>query len=182
MTDAAQKSYSNSGGFKTCKGPKCNRKGSHTSCVVCNSTEDVICATNPSLLETQKCNDYRDQCFTLISLDEVVRGCLNEQDEQFQNECKMDREKCEICPVTTDDDANTTTTNECNNKPVNVVDTCIECDSQIDERCRTNPDEMSEKICDKFRPSSQKACYLSIVSAHSSNLSTFIVISCSFIG
>lgn len=152
------KSYKSSvAEFKTCTGSKCNTASSHTNCLVCNSTEDVNCATNPSSLNGQTCKSYKDQCFTLISLDEVSRGCLNENDEQFQMNCKIDNEKCEIC--------SSTDGTECNNKPVNVVDTCIHCDSNDDELCRTNPEQMNEKICDKFRPSGQKACYLRIVSA-----------------
>lgn len=47
---------------------------------------------------------------------------------------------------------------------VNKRNSCIKCDSDIDEKCRTKPKELIGTICPQFRSPHRNGCYLSIVS------------------
>lgn len=138
--------------FKICHGRKCNRKTSIETCLVCNSTKDSRCATNPSLSLAKVCDKYENQCFTYISSEYIIRGCLNDFSEKFQTNCETEKNRCQIC-----------STPACNNVTLEMRK-CIECDSAQDERCRDQPQKFAEKICDYIEPLHPKGCYLSIVS------------------
>ncbi|XP_055308419.1 uncharacterized protein LOC129572481 [Sitodiplosis mosellana] len=158
LTDEQYRQFEATGDeFRICKGAKCNSRPSLPRCLVCNSTEDPKCATNPSLLQSQVCPNYQNRCFTYIGKNNVIRGCLHDMDhnEDFQKKCESQPDKCAICPA---NDGGV-----CNNVKLNM-ETCIECQSSIDPRCRTHPDVMKETICDNFqnKRSVQIGCYLKI--------------------
>lgn len=125
---------------------------------MCHSKDDPSCATNPSSLLAKACSKYEDQCFTYISRENVIRGCLydNDASENVQRNCETDEKKCEIC----------STSPACNNK-VLEMQRCIECDSDEEEgdndQCRNQPQEIDDRMCDHIDPSTPKGCYLSIV-------------------
>lgn len=141
--------------FKTCTGPKCNSKDFLEKCLVCNSTVDQGCSTTPMDSNSKVCDNYENSCFTWISKNNVIRGCLNDLDVTTQRQYMKDANRFEIC--STSDDIG------CNKNSIEMV-SCIECDSTEDENCRLNPKETDRKLCAHIEPSRLKGCYLSIVS------------------
>lgn len=144
--------------FKICKGPKCNSASSqyHQKCLVCNSADDLKCVSEPSWINGKTCESYKSRCFSSISSNKVYRGCLDDSEEYIREKCRKDSENCNIC---SDEEGSA-----CNTNPVDMLNSCIECDSAVDERCRTKPEEFGGKICPQFGSPRRKGCYLSIVS------------------
>lgn len=134
-----RKCRGNVGGLcKFCFGENCNRRNSFTKCFNCNSMSDPHCISNNGSIEIKVCRSYKDDCFTFTRGYTVKRGCVNEMPEGFLKECNEEKEKCEKC-LSVDDDI-------CNKRSLND-DTCFECDSDIDPRCRDQPEHFREKIC-----------------------------------
>lgn len=148
--------------FRTCKGPNCNSAQLLPKCIVCDSSEDFNCASSPNLRHSKVCDQYKNECFTLISTRNVVRGCLADLDENEKRECESNKQKCEVYPAID--------IIGLNNNSVNADDTCIECDSKTNNTCRFEPELFKGKICDRIDASTEKGCYLSIVSTISYNL------------
>lgn len=141
--------------FKMCKGWNCNRRSSMEKCFVCDSTEDPLCATEPSSTHSKICDNYLNECFTHIQTDKVVRGCLYDHDIYFRMECQGSKRKCGTC-TTMDKIA-------CNSAPI-PLNKCIDCNSTVDGRCRNKSNTIPGKICDNIGSTIHKGCYLSIVS------------------
>lgn len=142
--------------FKVCKGEKCNSASFHQKCVICDSEEDARCINEPDFND-KTCRNYENRCFTLISTHKVLRGCLEDTNEEIKNKCENENENCDICSKPEHGDA-------CNKIKVNDLNSCVECDSNDDEECRTEPKKFADKICPQFGTSEPKGCYLSIVS------------------
>lgn len=153
--------------YRTCHGAHCNNRQSFEKCLVCDSTKDHLCGTDPSAELTQICNEYVNQCFTQISNEKIVRGCLKDHDTNFQNECTRNFKKCDLC----------STTNKigCNNIPY-PMNKCIDCNSKMDKRCKSNSDTLLGKICDYIGNKDNLGCYLSIVSRNKKELFPIFVI------
>lgn len=142
--------------FKICNSFKCNSAAALQKCLVCDSRTDSKCISGPLSTNYKTCANYNSQCFTLISLNNIIRGCLEDAKKDIKEECEKDRKHCDICR---DEDGIS-----CNRKQLEALDSCIECDSNVDERCRTSPEALGGKICPQFESPHQQGCYLSIVS------------------
>lgn len=139
---------------KTCVGKNCNSIRSFSKCVHCNREEDPQCAINPQQAIEKVCNAYGDMCFTSITQYNVLRGCIGEQNEDFQVECSIHTEKCAIC---------TPDGKGCNNRAI-AMETCVDCDSNEDQKCVHNPKERKGKICSLIDSKESHGCYLKVVS------------------
>lgn len=137
---------------------KCNSKPSLPKCIVCNSTEDINCANPTDTRNIQVCEKYKNQCFTLVTKVDIKRGCLDDMDWSIKANCDMNDGRCDICE--------TTKGPGCNDLKLNT-EKCIECWSSVNPRCRTHPEILNDKICDKFQPIRRSGCYLKIVSIFS---------------
>lgn len=140
--------------LKICQGSRCNYKQYFPKCLVCNSTKDFDCAENPNPSHSKGCSEYSNQCFTMVSGNDTVRGCLQDLDEHMQKQCTENQKYCKYYP----------TTDRVGLNNVETVDVCVECDSSADGRCRLNPQHFEGKICDELPSINGKGCYLSIVS------------------
>lgn len=137
--------------FKICTGIKCNSRATFEKCLVCNSANSEKCVIEPNSQPSIVCENYVNECFTLISSKNILRGCLNDANVTFQAQCRNDLSKCETCP--------TTDGIGCNNSPFEL-ETCIDCDSNIDGDCDLHPEKFKDKICNRIQPPDQSGCYL----------------------
>lgn len=80
----------------------------------------------------------------------------DDDSEGVREICEKNKVKCEIQPATDPIGLN--------NSSVNIEETCIECDSTNNTRCRMEPELFKGKICDRIKNSGRRGCYLSIVS------------------
>lgn len=135
---------------KTCNSSNCNTRDYFDRCLTCDSSVNPDCLDNPRLIISHDCHNYDDECFTYIGKTAVTRGCLKEQNEQFQAECRENKRKCSIEPTPTRSDSN--------HNPINV-DYCIECNSKTDLTCRTQAELYKDKICSDFESEVQEGCY-----------------------
>lgn len=145
----------------------CNSRTSFAKCLECQTSDDLECAINPQKVESKVCKNYNDQCFTYIGKTEIFRGCLMERNLNFLSNtslidhCRSNTHKCERC--------DTFDEHGCNNRTI-PVETCVECDSEKDPRCREYPQDFKNKVCNSFKIHSSDSvshitgCYLSIVS------------------
>lgn len=149
--------------YKQCFGKKCNDRISHASCMVCDSSKDPSCADNVTAQHGQVCREYENRCFTAVRNDSIVRGCFNDVDEQFKDECEKNPTRCEICdPIGRG--------NFCNSKNI-TADTCVVCDSRNDFYCRNHPNKQPTSICHRFGSTIEdvnnvKGCYLQLHRHH----------------
>lgn len=123
---------------KTCFGNDCNSKVAFQSCRTCDSRNDVTCIDDPNESRSQLCKDYKDECFTHVDNDVVIRGCLKGLNKthvinnetlpeiDFIKDCKSS-DLCQKCS----NKAN------CNNAILNR-EFCLTCDSSTDRNCRFN--------------------------------------------
>lgn len=123
---------------------------------MCDSRTDSNCFSNPVSAKYKTCEQYDNQCFTLISSSNVIRGCLKDVKTDIKEECEKDRRYCDIRSASHG--------YPCNRAPIEALDSCIECDSNEDERCRTNPEALGGHICPRFELPHHQGCYISIVS------------------
>lgn len=140
---------------KICAGSYCNIREFFEKCLRCKSENDPQCVINPQLMETKVCKNYNDQCFTHIDKISVVRDCLSERNADFEAECKSADDKCIMC--------STSDGNVCNGN-IFTMETCSECDSTKDEKCRVDPFLFRNKICSKINSTDREGCYLEVVS------------------
>lgn len=93
----------------------------------------------------------------MISAKYVTRGCLADLEEEDREKCKRDKIKCEVTEASNIVGANDIVVKNF---------TCVECDSDTDDRCRTHPEheDFKGKICDRIDSTEISGCYLSIVS------------------
>lgn len=124
-------------------------------CLRCKSENDPQCVINPQLIETKVCKNYDDQCFTHIDKFSVTRDCLSERNANFEAECKSADDKCIMC--------STSDGNACNGN-IFTMETCSECDSTKEEKCRDDPFLFRNKICSKIDSTDREGCYLEVVS------------------
>lgn len=140
---------------KVCAEINCNSKPSFVKCLSCHRSKDPQCAINPQDANRKICKSYNDQCFTYIQRFDITRGCVNEKGDSFIEQCNKDPNKCAICLSETE-------VNGCNNQVIKM-ETCLECDSDIDPRCRDDPEVFQDKICSHLIPANQAGCYLKVV-------------------
>lgn len=116
-----------------CQGSACNNNAATMilnplSCVKCTSATDPNCVdlqtTSPATQCGQISSGYTDSCYVHVANGLVRRGCLSEQFSEIEADCK-DSNTCELCSE-----------NTCNTKVIES-ETCYECDSEVDENCRT---------------------------------------------
>lgn len=158
LTEQKKKAYNKrTEEFKICAdGEKCNRQQFLVTCLVCNSTVNPDCATSPNAsLYSKTCDGYKNMCFTWISPRNVIRGCINDIKEFNSVQCAHDKNRCGYC--SSNDGIG------CNDAPIDT-DTCIECDSTEDNKCRLNPSILDQRLCAHIKSARRKGCYLSIVS------------------
>lgn len=140
---------------KTCIGSNCNSRRSFTKCVQCNTEKVAHCAIGPQETDIKVCNQYEDQCFTFIDTYNVIRGCLSEQIEDFRRkERSHAKDKYAICSPSDG--------HVCNNQAI-AMETCVECDSDVDEKCYSNPLKYKGKICSTLYSTGAEGCYLKVV-------------------
>lgn len=134
---------------KSCYDPICNNRTSFALCIDCDSKMDPQCISLNSTVRGSICQDYNDECYTFNGGSFVKRGCLNETAPKFAAECRENSDKCEICSVK----------EICNKKNLSK-DTCIECDSNDNPKCKDDLRSFSETIC-SFGTSKSMGCYMS---------------------
>lgn len=139
---------------KTCIGSNCNSRRSFTKCIQCSGEKDALCAIDPQQTQIKVCNEYVDECFTFIDTFDVIRGCLGEQVMNFRRK-KRSQDKYAICSPSDDQ--------VCNNQVISM-ETCVECDSDVDERCYSDPLKYKGKICSTLYSKGAEGCYLKVVS------------------
>ncbi|XP_055308469.1 proprotein convertase subtilisin/kexin type 5-like [Sitodiplosis mosellana] len=141
----------NSTTCKTCLGNKCNSKSAFTQCMTCNSASDPNCIEHHGKASIKTCQTYDDECFVFTRNNFVRRGCLEEMNPELLSDCIATymQAKCQTCK---NDDGSA-----CNNH--NLTDTCIECDSSNDVRCRDDPASMIPRIC-SVKANKSAGCYL----------------------
>lgn len=141
--------------WKYCIGnDNCNSRVTFSKCFYCNSQIDSDCISNPTVSPSsiKLCNEYDDSCFSFIGSHSVVRGCLNDLDWDSIVKCHRSPEKCDICKGENG--------KICNNKSFSAAK-CISCDSKKDERCRSQPELLSQKLCGLVdAPEEDLGCYL----------------------
>lgn len=152
--DEAIECNKNTSECKICMGPNCNSKKYFESCLTCSSQDDPNCVINPVTIHSKMCKRYGDECYTFIGKVGVSRGCFHEMGDDFQKQCRNDKNKCEVC--TSDVDS------ACNNKTI-IMETCADCDTEKDERCRDHPELFFDKICSTMQSETREGCFLSIV-------------------
>lgn len=123
---------------KICFGNNCNSKNAFTRCLKCNSFSKPNCVSNHGFIPIQTCRDYDDECFVFTNGKTIERGCLKEKGSDFENGCKSNDAKCQIC---SNDDGRA-----CNQQNLSI-DTCIACNSNEDPRCHDDPSSINEIIC-----------------------------------
>lgn len=140
---------------KTCVGANCNSKRSFSKCKHCNTENDPQCAINPDSVKTKDCNAYVDDCYTFIGEYNIMRGCLNEQnDDILQQMCsKKNSNKCAVCSPDGD---------SCNIHPF-IKETCVDCDSKVNKTCIDDPKQHMGKICNLIDSTDKRGCYLRVV-------------------
>lgn len=135
---------------KICSGSNCNTRQFFERCLRCKSENNPQCVINPQTIESYVCKNYTDHCYMEIGKFGVTRDCLSDKDTKFA-ECQNEKDKCEVC--TTQDG------NACNNRVISM-ETCSECDSTKDEKCRDEPDLYRNKICSTISSTDREGCYL----------------------
>lgn len=138
---------------KICYGRNCNYRHTFQRCVSCDSRNDVKCiAIIDDRLNTEQCVYYHDKCYTFTENNTVQRGCVGYERNGFNEMCRSQPTKCDLCQ------------NDgllCNNNVIN--DMCIKCNSDIDPSCYDNPDIKDAFICSAHKKSSNSSgCYLQI--------------------
>lgn len=138
---------------KICHGLYCNKRNSFSICIHCTELEDPNCALklNESLSKT--CKQYGDECFSHFGENGISRGCLQEQENEFVLQCQSDPLNCKIC-LTNDGKS-------CNDD-ILQMETCIECDSDTDVKCRNESETLMNKTYSTFQKAERVDCYLSI--------------------
>lgn len=140
---------------KVCSESNCNARTTFVRCLNCAISDDRQCAINPQKAESKICAMYDDQCFTHIERFNVLRGCALDKEPPFIDQCRSNAEKCEICDTLSDG-------NDCNNRAI-AMETCVECDSVMDQNCHENPHEYKDKICSNLDTDDRLGCYLKVV-------------------
>lgn len=136
---------------KTCFGDNCNVKTAFSQCITCRSISDPNCIENYDKSSIKTCQTYDDECFVFVRKNSVKRGCLREMSPEFVSECQETymQAKCQICK---NDDGSACNIHD-------LTDTCIECDSSNNIRCRNDPASIIEKIC-SAKANKSAGCYL----------------------
>lgn len=155
MIDISEEFYENCQDTDVCRrcfGDKCNSKQEFTKCIKCDEKNDSNCILNNLLMETTICKQYDSDCYIHIGNDSISRGCLNDMNETFMNDCRGSNNKCDICDPKTN-------SNLCNSQDL-IKDVCTVCDSREKSDCRSRPDFFKSKYCNAFN-SNVHGCYLS---------------------
>lgn len=142
----------NNASCKICSGNTCNFKDELYKCLTCHSQTDPNCVANIKSVEVKVCPDYNDnKCYTIINDDKTVqRGCCG-PDKNFQKKFSQhENPQCEICV--------NRLKNACNDNE--LLDTCIECDSNTDPLCRNQPEQIKESVCTVKPLIDSHGCYL----------------------
>lgn len=130
---------------KTCFGENCNLKKSFQECHVCDSNGDGRdCIDRANTMKKEMCPNYLDQCYTHLEKGVVKRGCIGDTVIPVSENCAND-DRCQRC----DEGSG------CNNR-VFSFETCIVCDSKLNDSCRTMDVEIVEECELK---STQMGCY-----------------------
>lgn len=140
---------------KVCTGSNCNSRPSFIACIDCHTSDDRQCAINPQLAESKTCKYYYDKCYTYIGRFNVSRGCKSDKDKSFNNHCTFNPNKCELC--------DTINGNGCNNRTI-AMETCVECNSGKNPKCRDQPDEFKDKVCSGLKTEDRPGCFLRVAS------------------
>lgn len=141
---------------KVCKGSNCNNARRFVECANCTSSVECGALLTTRAARTKICPEYRDQCFTYIGKQGIERGCLSVKTEEFQEKCRGDEDKCDICVDLVD-------RVECNRKPFHL-EFCVDCDASKDMFCRERPSLFRNKICNSVKSDAREGCYLRMVS------------------
>lgn len=152
--DEINECQNNSNECKSCIGTNCNSRINFGKCLYCDSAANPNCAINTTSIDNKICKNYNDECFVFIDKTSIKRGCLQELDSEFQDQCISNETKCETC--TSDDNS------VCNTR-LFVLERCVECDTETDEKCRDEPELYVNKICNTIEVTPRKGCYLKIV-------------------
>lgn len=154
-----------------CQGLACNNNVATMvlnplSCVKCTSATDPNCvdlqSSSPATLCGQISSGYTDSCYVHVANGLVRRGCLSEQLPEIEADCK-NSDTCELCSG-----------DSCNTKVVES-ETCYECDSELDENCRTQlnttmaitcPLSVSKMGCYRFGDGGKCFFFLSFLSKY----------------
>lgn len=142
---------------RTCFGSNCNTKQIFARCLHCDSALDPECAINPDAsIFSKVCDAYEDdKCYTHISKFNVTRGCLLEQNTNFEKDVCTNPRKCSICSETHE--------LGCNNQTF-VMETCVDCDTKNGDNCYDDLDIFKGKVCSDLDSTEKQGCYLSVVS------------------
>lgn len=146
--DVRQMCRANGDFCKTCFTDICNFRGVLQTCVTCDSASNPKCLAPDESVPSKHCSDYNDKCYTFTGNNEVKRGCLQEANKEFIASCRDTDKNCKLC-----------FNDELCNKNA-IVDTCITCDSENDQRCLNNPESFGETICSVNNLILSQGCYL----------------------
>lgn len=136
-----------------CNGHSLNLKVSLKKCIICDSKTDPKCINELNSTHTKECKKDDDQCFTHIDKFNIKRGCLSDQSPEFMEICQKDPKKCSIFNK-----------DNCNDNKI-VLETCIDCNSVNDEKCKQKLNSNKGKICSTLDSKDTLGCFLSMVSA-----------------
>ncbi|XP_031624827.1 uncharacterized protein LOC116341726 [Contarinia nasturtii] len=165
----------------TCSGRACNSNllkfETAISCVKCNPDASSDCNLIDENIEAAECAattfGYKNACYIYKSDGIVQRGCLYEASDDIFNECNNEFvNKCLLCnhnncnrmpiinsnTIATKNERNYTSESESNIQ----YETCIECNSNDDDRCRTKPEALQGNVCKQGRSTESEGCYLNI--------------------
>lgn len=137
-----------------CNGQSLNSNASNsfktnTECMHCDSKTDSKCIKDLHASLSKVCKNDDDQCFTHIGRFSIMRGCLSDQNADFVENCQNDDEKCSLCNE-----------KNCNNENI-LLETCIGCNSTIDEKCAQHLASYKGKICNTIDSNDTLGCFLS---------------------
>lgn len=124
---------------------------SSKECIQCDSKIDSKCIELLDSNHKKVCKNNDDKCFIHIGKFSIERGCSGDQSPDFIEICQNDGEKCSLCNE-----------NNCNNHSI-ALETCISCNSTIDEKCQQRLDSYKGKICSTIHSNDKFGCFLSMV-------------------
>lgn len=143
---------------KICYGLYCNKRNSSEQCIHC-TVEDPNCASKPNESMSKTCKQYGvgGECFSHIGEAGILRGCLHDQKYDFIKQCENNPSNCKVCSTNDEESCNI---------EVIEMETCIECDSNIDAKCRNESETLKSKIYSTFQAIEHVDCYLSITNGN----------------
>lgn len=123
---------------------------SYVSCLACDNKSDPNCGyTQIDSDDFKICEALlgrENLCFSFSNDTRYIRGCLNDYPD-LKSECFEINENCQICD-----------TDECNFEKM-VKETCIICDSSVDENCEKLSEIDTPGLCGEG-PIDRSGCYL----------------------